>query len=552
MAGIQKRVRPRAVQMIVAGLLGLTLAVPGPANADIPAPDGTGTATVEPEADLGATATPTVAVPSSRLAGANRYETAAAISRATFPGGARTAYLARGDLFADAIAAGSLTDGPVLLVNARCGSLPAAVATELGRLDPDRVVALGGPLAVCDETLRVAAGERTAERLGGEDRFATAALIARRAFPEGARTVYLAEHRESADAVAGGTLTDGPVLLVWRGSPTPDDATQAAVEVLDPERVVALGGPSAVTDQALAATASGRATERVAGANRYETAAGIAARAFPDGSDRTYLANGVTMADAVAGGSLSRGPVLLVPPDCRVLPEATWRRLSTEPPARLTALGGTAAVCTEQLATGARMAVFSPWESAGPGRLHDLVTKTRAVDPLRHVPSDLTGWRTTSHELRPEVGTMLEALFDGAAAAGKGGLYVRSAFRSYEEQQATYDYWVDLVGREQADLISAKPGHSEHQLGLAVDLGSRSCDGWDCFDDTPEGRWVVSHAHRYGFIGRYPEGGTRVTGYAYEPWHLRYVGPRAAWMMHVRDRRYWDTYQPVAVADATF
>lgn len=147
---------------------------------------------------------------------------------------------------------------------------------------------------------------------------------------------------------------------------------------------------------------------------------------------------------------------------------------------------------------------------------------------------------------------MLDQLVVDATAAGHPGLYVRSAYRSYDEQADVYAYWVALLGQEQADLISARPGHSEHQLGLAVDVAGPSCDGWDCFGDTPEGRWVAANAHRYGFIIRYPEGGTPVTGYAYEPWHLRYVGPRAAWMMHVRDEIYWDTYRARAVADGTF
>lgn len=534
---------------VLAGALALALAAPASADPSIP-----GDPQAEEQTDAhgphghGPHAAPVVTLPVDRLGGANRYETAARISWSAFPHGADTVYLARGDVFADAIAAGSLTDGPVLLVRS-CGSVPAAVRDEIARVDPVEVVALGGAGSICDATLEQAAAGRATDRLDGTDRFDTAALIAQRAFPEGADTVYLAEHANSVDAVAGGTLTDGPILLVRNGTDAVPQRTLAAIETLDPAQVVALGGAGVVTDPALSAAAGPRHTDRVAGADRYATSAAIADRAFPDGSGRTYLANGASVADAVVGGVLTRGPILLVRGDCRPLSEPVWRRLSTHPPAKVVALGGPGAVCSQQLQTGGRLGVFSGMESADTARLYDLLTKQLTVSPLKYVPPDLVSWRGTSHRLRPEVTLMLEELFDGAAAAGRGGLYVTSAFRSYETQQATYDYWVSVYGEEKASMLSAKPGHSEHQLGLAVDIAGPTCGG-TCFGTSPEGRWVAANAHRYGFIVRYPEGGTGVTGYYYEPWHLRYVGPRAAWMMHVRDARYWDTYQPTAVADS--
>lgn len=542
--------RRRAVgALLTTMVMALTsLGLGGPAIADAPLADDGAV-----EGGPAGTAAPAVEVqvPTQRLGGSNRFHTAAAISREQFPQGSPTVYLARSDVFADALAAGSLTDGPVLLVRS-CGPVPGAVSEEIARLDPTEVVALGGTGAVCDETLQAAAAGRSADRVAGESRFETAALIAERSFPDGAPAVYLAEHDGGADAVVAGTLRDGPVLLVGRGSPSVAPSTLAAIEGLDPAEVVAIGGEQAISPAALTSAASGRTADRLAGKNRYATSVAVAERAFPEGSDRTYLANGIGLADAVVGGVLTRGPVLLVPSDCRVLPEPVWRRVSMSVPDRMVALGGSGVVCGEQLTTGARMAVFSGMESGDTARLYDLVTKTRTVEPLRYAPADLVSWRGTSYRLRPEVATMLDQLVVDATAAGHPGLYVRSAYRSYDEQADVYAYWVALLGQEQADLISARPGHSEHQLGLAVDVAGPSCDGWDCFGDTPEGRWVAANAHRYGFIIRYPEGGTPVTGYAYEPWHLRYVGPRAAWMMHVRDEIYWDTYRARAVADGTF
>lgn len=500
-------------------------------------------------ADLGENAP--AAVSTSRLAGVNRYETSALVSQRAFPAGSGRVYLARGDVLADAVAAGALTDGPVLLVPS-CNGVPRATATEIARLDPDEVVALGTDSAVCDATLDQAAAGRTTGRLAGADRYGTAAAIAAHAFPDGAATVYLAEHQEFADAVAGGSLTDGPVLLVRRGSGTVPSATLAAAGTLDPQRVVALGGPDAVTPAALAAVAAGAPTSRVAGSNRYETAAAIAERAFPDPPATVYLSRGDVFADAVSAGSLTDGPVLLVSSDCRVMPRPVWRYLSQAEPTRVVALGDEVSVCRELLLTSTRMATFTPLERDAHLRLYTLVTKALPLDPLMYVPPDLVAFRGGSHRLRAEVVTQLDALFEAAAAAGKPQLWVRSGYRSYAEQQETYDYWVRTVGQERADQIAARPGHSEHQLGLAADLGGPSCSGWACFGETPEGRWVAANAHRFGFIIRYPAGGMPVTGYDYEPWHLRYVGPRAAWMMTIRGEVYWDYYQPTAVADGTF
>lgn len=535
----------RAGVVALAGVLALGLG--GPALADAPIPDDRQQESAEPAP----AADPVLTVPLDRLGGTDRYETSVEISSSRFAS-AEAVYLARADVFADAIAAGSLRDGPVLLVP-QCDHIPRVVREEIARLDPTEVVALGGEKSICQDTLDTAAQGREAVRLGGENRFETAALIAQRAFPNGSDTVYLAEQEESIDAVAGGTLTDGPILLVARGADQVPSATIEAVRELDPENVIALGGKLVVTTPALAAAAEGRTTARIAGEDRYATSAAIAKWAFPEGSSRTYLANGRSVADSVVGGVLTRGPILLVPDDCRVLSEPVWRRLGEHPPEKVVALGGPQAVCSEQLRTGGRLSVFSEMERDETDRLYDLLTKSRAVDPERYVPADLVSWRGTSHQLRPEAATMLQELFDGAASAGHPSLWVNSSYRSYDEQQVTYDYWVRQLGKERADLISAKPGHSEHQLGLAVDVAGTPCgDLYDCFGDTPEGKWVAANAHRYGFIIRYPEGGTGVTGYAYEPWHLRYVGPRAAWMMHVRNEIYWDTYQPTAVSDGTF
>ena len=116
------------------------------------------------------------------------------------------------------------------------------------------------------------------------------------------------------------------------------------------------------------------------------------------------------------------------------------------------------------------------------------------------------------------------ALMQRAATAKGLNIYISSGFRSYASQKSIYNRYVSRDGRVLADTYSARPGHSEHQTGLAVDLNTIT----QSFGRTKEGRWVAEHCHEYGFIIRYPEGKSHITGYCFEPWHLRYVGIDAA------------------------
>lgn len=98
-----------------------------------------------------------------------------------------------------------------------------------------------------------------------------------------------------------------------------------------------------------------------------------------------------------------------------------------------------------------------------------------------------------------------------------------SAYRSYEYQEKLYDYYVKTKGKQYADNCSARPGHSEHQSGLSLDVQGSNQD-YDEFEASLEFNWMKSHAHEYGFILRYPKGKEAITGFKYEPWHYRYVG----------------------------
>lgn len=198
-----------------------------------------------------------------------------------------------------------------------------------------------------------------------------------------------------------------------------------------------------------------------------------------------------------------------------------------------------------------------------PNNVQVLVNKSRPLNPLRYVPPDLVYYPGTSYLVRREVSSNLQNLFNAARGAG-APLALISAYRSYDEQAEIYNYYVDLYGQAVADTISARPGHSEHQTGLAVDVGNQggSCGLDACFANTPGGRWVAANAHRYGFIVRYPDGYQSTTGYTFEPWHLRYVGRSVATEMKTRGiptmEHYYDGSNPsvkhssdVVAADAT-
>jgi D-alanyl-D-alanine carboxypeptidase len=115
-------------------------------------------------------------------------------------------------------------------------------------------------------------------------------------------------------------------------------------------------------------------------------------------------------------------------------------------------------------------------------------------------------------------------------------IVVTTAYRSYDFQSSLYYSYVESRGQEWADRYSAKPGTSEHQTGLAADCSSPSV-GYQLtstFGDTPEGKWLAENAHRFGFIIRYPEGKEAITGYNYEPWHIRYVGVLSAEQIYTK------------------
>ena len=171
-----------------------------------------------------------------------------------------------------------------------------------------------------------------------------------------------------------------------------------------------------------------------------------------------------------------------------------------------------------------------------PSSLWVIVNKKQPL-PQAYEPSPLVapdvGLRTKNTDpemkLRDDAAVAVESLVSGAKKAGNE-LIVVSGFRSYQAQSSVYNSAVRQDGQAEADKYSARPGHSEHQTGLAVDFGlpDRSCELEVCFAETKAGTWLADHAHEYGFVLRYDKDKQSSVGYDYEPWHFRFVGNELA------------------------
>ncbi len=281
----------------------------------------------------------------TRIAGPDRYGTAARVAQGFEPG-VRTVYVATGRNFPDALAAAARAGalgGPVLLVGT--DSVPAATRTELERLDPATVVIAGGTAVVSERverTLRSLLPDAAVSRRAGGDRYETAARIAA-AFSR-ADGVYVASGANFPDALAGAARAAdhrAPVLLVRPGSVPA--ATAQQLERLAPDRIVLLGGTAAVSTAVERGLRAYGTVERVAGANRYATAARLA-QELPTSQD-AYVATGRDRPDALAGAARAGAPgapILLVQKGS--VPGVTWDELDRLDPGRVYVLGGTAVV----------------------------------------------------------------------------------------------------------------------------------------------------------------------------------------------------------------
>jgi putative cell wall-binding protein len=284
-----------------------------------------------------------------RQYGDDRHQTAAAVSEDAFAPGVQVAYIATGANFPDALAAAAVAGaqgGPVILV--RPDFLPALATTELERLNPHRIIVVGGPSVVSDYVLSLVSAYQTGggiTRISGPDRYATAAMLSSTAFAPGRPTVYIASGDNWPDALAAvphASRAHGPVLLVRRDAIP--DAVRAELQRLQPGRIVIAGGPSVVSDGVAAELDlydTGGGVIRVAGPDRYATAAALSAFHHAGGAPFAYVATGENFPDALAAGSAAaiRGaPTILV--QRQSIPYPSAFELDRLNPSRIYLLGG--------------------------------------------------------------------------------------------------------------------------------------------------------------------------------------------------------------------
>lgn len=174
---------------------------------------------------------------------------------------------------------------------------------------------------------------------------------------------------------------------------------------------------------------------------------------------------------------------------------------------------------------------------ADPARVWLVVNKTHPFDPIDYAPDPLVQpdvREITRVTLRADAASALTEMFAAAAASGAGELALDSGYRSYRTQRTTYERIVSAKGRDEADMVSARPGYSEHQSGLAADVTAcpSGCLGLDSFAGTSQQQWISDHSWEHGWIVRYSDGQTATTGYSPEAWHLRFIGRELAAAYH--------------------
>ncbi len=353
----------------------------------------------------------------TRVSGADRYATAAAIADAGWPNALpanSTLLLATGATFPDAVA-GAAAAGhlgvPLLLTTS--GALSSSAAAEIDRLKPTHVALLGGTAALSNVVAQqVATHGVTVVRWQGSDRYATAVAVSQATYPSGATNVYLATGTNFPDALAGAALAavaGGPLLLT--DPKTLPSETAAEITRLHPSAIVVLGGTSAVSDQVAAAAvtaAGGAAKSRIQGADRYQTADAVASvlvsvKGGTTAGNGILVATGLDFPDALAGAAWagqSDRPLLLAP-GSYITPQ-TWSTIQTLAAPSAVVLGGTSAIA-DGVATG-------------------LSSGNPPTAPPAPVVGGATDWPTYHHDAQRTGVTTATPAFTGFSAGWKAAL----------------------------------------------------------------------------------------------------------------------------------
>jgi putative cell wall-binding protein len=308
---------------------------------------------------------PSASVKVERQYGSNRYETAAAVSEDVFAAGRPVVYVTSGTAYPDALAAGVAAGfhrGPVILVER--DRLPALATTELERLNPGRIVIVGGGTVVSSYVASLVNRYQTGggtTRIAGADRYQTAASLSAVTFAPGVATAYVASGISWPDALAAvphAARAGGPLLLT-RATILPD-AVKAELQRLQPGRIIVVGGANVVSDAVLTALDAYTTGDviRIAGSNRYATAAAMSSFHLPSGAPTVYVTTGENFPDALAAGpaaSVRGAPTILV--RLGAIPSASATELDRLDPIRIYVVGGPKVISTATEGGLARYAI---------------------------------------------------------------------------------------------------------------------------------------------------------------------------------------------------
>lgn len=484
-------------------------------------------------AALPAVATPTVA----RITGVDRYAASAAASRSAFPAGTHpdVVYLVSGVSpweSLSATAAAVAEHGAVLLT--RPDGVPAAIATELRRLAPPAILVVGSTTTLSSTVVKQANSYApSVTRIPGSGRYQTAQALVRRAFAAGGEShAWVATGRVWTDGLAAGAAAASrqePLLTVDGAASTLPAATMNLVRDLGVTTLTLVGGAASVSpgiQAQLEGVLGAGSVRRATGGDQYAVAARVNALAHPGlAAGTSYVASGRDSVNGLVGSFLAGAkarPLYFTQPFC--VPASVRPSLAGAGTTRVVLHGGEGSLrgLVGQLAACASI--------TSPSSAWVLVNKHNALRPKTYVPSGLVVPRVTypnGQRLRSTAAAALTTMFSAARSEGAGTMAIASGYRSYSTQHSVYWNRVSTNGKAYADRWIARPGYSEHQSGLSLDIkpvGNRSCSAHNCIGSTPQGAWLRRNAWRFGFVLRYESGYTGVTGYNSEPWHFRYVG----------------------------
>ncbi len=318
-------------------------------------------------------------------------------------------------------------------------------------------------------------------------------------------------------ATAGSSENQSEVLTVPVATDenTSQAATSAGTEELPVSGQPSKENTSQITSGAVAPS------QNTSGTGSSQTAAGTAS-----GSQVTDIS--LTFYEVTLPVGASKMPMVTMSPSTAENKDEIWTS-SNESIATVDSLGNIKAV-GEGKCTITVKSADNPAVSASVQVTVEAAKEPAVADGVTYIDGILIANKTYALPASYNPGGLTNECYSAfmnlvtGAAADNINIYCSSGFRSYESQQYIYNNYVARDGQAKADTYSARPGHSEHQTGLAIDCNIID----DSFTGTPEAIWLENNCHKYGFIIRYPRNKDHITGYKYEPWHIRYLGVEKA------------------------